>query len=75
MVYVIREDFARSSQVYDCLQSLIEGGAKVCGFVLNCSSHQGSGSSYGYGYGYGKKYGGKYGYGKEKTKDTGTAKA
>ena len=77
VVYVIREDFARSSQVYDCLQSLIEGGAKVCGFVLNCSSHQGSGSSYGYGYGYGygKKYGGKYGYGKEKTKDTGTAKA
>lgn len=81
VVYVIREDFAKSSQVYDCLQSLIDGGAKVCGFVLNCSTHQGSGSGYGsgygygYGYSYGKKYGSKYGYGKEKTKDTGTAKA
>ena len=65
VVYVIRRDFASRSQVLDCIQSLRDSGANICGFILNCSKGGGSagkGGSYGYGYGYGKKKS-AYGYG------------
>ena len=74
VVYVIRQDYAMSSQIFDCIQSFSDNGARICGFVLNCSSRSGSagGYGYGYGYGYGGKYGSKYGgygYSREKSTD------
>ena len=74
VVYVIRQDYAMSSQIFDCIQSFSDNGARICGFVLNCSSRSGSagGQGYGYGYGYGGKYGSKYGgygYSREKSTD------
>lgn len=69
VVYVVRRDFASRSQVLDCIRTFSDSGAKICGFVLNCSKGGGSGKSYGYGYGYGygKKKSG-YGYGSSKSK-------
>lgn len=70
VVYVIREDFASTMQIFDGIQTLSDSGANLCGFVFNRSASHGSGSGYGYGYnrygygyGYGKKYGYGYGYG------------
>lgn len=73
VVYVIREDFAATGQIFDGVQSLSGIGADICGFVFNRSSAI-HGSGYGYGYGYGhygygyKKRGYGYGYGRGKTK-------
>ena len=62
VIYVIREDYAPVSRICDCVQSLSDSGANVCGYVLNRTSTKGS-SHYGYGYGYGK-----YGYGYDRSK-------
>lgn len=62
VIYVIREDYAPISRICDCVQSLSESGANVCGYVLNRASTTGT-SHYGYGYGYGK-----YGYGYDRSK-------
>lgn len=64
VVYVVRRDFAPRAQVLDSIRAFSDSGAKICGFVLNCSnrSSSGKGYGYGYGYGYGKKKG-AYGYG------------
>ena len=76
VVYVIREDYAMRSQIFDGVQSLSDNGAHIGGFVLNCCTGSVQGSRYGYGYGkYGYGYGkygygyGKYGYGYGKKKD------
>lgn len=63
VVYVIREDFASTNQIFEGVQSLSSQGADICGFVFNRSSSTRSGR-YGYGYGYGHGYGYGYGYGK-----------
>lgn len=57
VVYVIREDYATTSQIFDGVQALSTSGASICGFVFSRSSTSHS-SHYGYGYGYGR-----YGYG------------
>lgn len=65
VIYVIREDYASRSQIYNSVQMLHENGANLAGFVLNCtnmaeSSKYGYGGyRYGYGYGY-RKYSRKY---------------
>ena len=51
VVYVIREDYATKHQIRSGTQA-ISSRAKLCGFVLNMTSGESSGS-YGYGYGYG----------------------
>ena len=50
VVYVVRRDFAPRSQVLDSIRAFSDSGAKICGFVLNCSNRSGSGKGYGYGY-------------------------
>lgn len=68
VVYIIREDYASTAQIFDGVQSLSGNGADICGFVFNRTSG-GYGSGYGYGYGgYGYGYGKKYGYGYGRTK-------
>lgn len=62
VIFVVRQDFARTSQIVDAVFGLSERNAPLTGCVLNGSG--GSGSRYGYGYGYGYKYGYKYGYGR-----------
>lgn len=82
VVYIIREDYASTTQIYDGVQVLSGNGAKLCGFVFNrVSSGHSAGYGYGYGYGYGKKYGygygygHGYGYGREKAGTTGDEQA
>ena len=83
VVYVVREDFASTVQIYDGIQLLSENGAKLCGFVFNrASASHGSGYGYGYsrygygyGYGYGKKYGYGYGYSRKASSDEDEAQA
>lgn len=70
VLYVVRCDFAKRSQVLDSMQALDNQHIKISGCVLN--GVEGGSASRGYGYGYGKygygKYGyGKYGYGKQKS--------
>ena len=63
VIYVVRQDFAKQSQIIDGLQNMMDCDIPIIGGVLN--GVQGSLSGYGhsyYGYGYGKY--GKYGYGK-----------
>ena len=62
VIYVIREDFAATTQIFEGIQALAGADARMAGFVFNCAANvRGSSSGYGYGYGYGS-YGGKYGY-------------
>lgn len=70
VLYVVRCDFAKRSQVLDSMKALDNQHIKISGCVLN--GVEGGSASRGYGYGYGKygygKYGyGKYGYGKQKS--------
>ena len=70
VVYVIREDYASATQIYDGVQSLSSTGANLCGYVFSRatsrpSTHYGY-SRYGYGYG-------RYGYGYGYTKKSGHA--
>lgn len=56
-LYVVRQDFANTTQIVDSIQSLSSGGANIIGCVLNYASGSAGG------YGYGGRYGSKYGYG------------
>lgn len=68
VVYVIREDFAATTQIFEGVQALAGADARMAGFVFNCAATvRGAASGYGYGYRYGYGYG--YGYGKTKPKD------
>lgn len=67
VIYVIRENYALRTQIYDGVQSISNNGGQICGFVLNYCTGFSHSSRYGYGYskyGYGKYGYGKYGYGK-----------
>lgn len=64
VLYVVRSDWARESQVLDNVSSLHEREVTLTGFVYN-GAHR-SKSGYGYGYGYGGRYGYGYGYGSKK---------
>ena len=60
VVYVIREDYASTNQIYDGVQSISSTGADICGYVLSRTSTPISSSHYSYGYGrynYNKRYG------------------
>lgn len=62
VIYVIRENYALRTQIYDGVQSISNNGGQICGFVLNYCTVSPHSSRYGYGY---SKYGySKYGYGK-----------
>ena len=65
VLYVVRRDWARESQVLDNVSALHERDVTLTGFIFNGVSRRGSGYGYGYGYGYGK-YGYGYGYGTRK---------
>ena len=67
VLYVVRRDWARESQVLDNVSALHERDVTLTGFIFNGASRRGSGYGYGYGYGYGKYgYGYGYGYGSRK---------
>lgn len=65
-VYVVKQDLASTSQIYDSIQTLANSDMPLIGSVLNATqagtNQYGYGSKYGYGYGYGPKYGYGYGY-------------
>lgn len=65
-IYVVRQDLANTSQIYDSIQTLSNSEMHMIGSVLNATqagtNKYGYGSKYGYGYGYGPKYGYGYGY-------------
>ncbi len=67
VLYVVRSDWARESQILDHVSSLHERDVQLSGFVFNGVARRkhsyGYGGRYGYGYGYGS-YG--YGYGSKK---------
>lgn len=66
-VYVVRQDMASTTQIFDSIQTLAASEVRLIGSVLNGTqagtTRYGYGSKYGYGYGYGPKYGYGYGYG------------
>ena len=65
MLYVVRSDYAKRSQITDGIQSLDSQHIKISGCVTNGVAPGRSSHGYGYGkYGYGKYGYGKYGYGK-----------
>ena len=66
VLYVVRCDWARESQVLDQVSALHERDVKLRGFIFNGVPRRSSGYGYGYGYGYGSKYGYGYGYGSRK---------
>lgn len=66
VLYVVRCDWARESQVLDHVGALHERDVALTGFVFNGAPRRGHGYGYGYGYGYGSKYGYGYGYGTKK---------
>lgn len=66
VLYVVRSDWARESQVIDNVSALHERDVDLSGFVYNGAPRSRSGYGYGYGYGYGSKYGYGYGYGSKK---------
>ena len=61
VLYVVRSDWARESQVLDHLSLLHEREVRLSGLVYNGVPRRSHG--YGYGYGYGSRYGYGYGYG------------
>ena len=65
VLYVVKQDFARRTQILDAVSSLYEKGAPITGFVFNgvTRSYNRNGYSYGYRYGYGYQ---KYGYSSSK---------
>lgn len=66
VLYVVRCDWARESQVLDNVSALHERDVALTGFVFNGAPRRSHGYGYGYGYGYGAKYGYGYGYGSKK---------
>lgn len=63
-VLVIKQDFARMSEIIETSNQLEDTGVWLTGCVLNGASRGEGGYGNGYGYGYGYGYGKKYGYGK-----------
>ena len=63
VLYVVRSDWARESQVLDQISLLHEREVSLSGIVYNGVQRRGQGYGYGYGYGYGGRYGYGYGYG------------
>ena len=57
VIYVIREDFAATTQIFEGVQALAGADSRMVGFVFNCATNV-RGSASGYGYGYGAAYGG-----------------
>lgn len=66
VLYVVRSDWARESQVIDSVSALHEREVTLSGFVYNGAPRKKHGYGYGYGYGYGGRYGYGYGYGSKK---------
>lgn len=63
IIYVIRQDYVKISNIMNAIQNLSYSKTKILGCVLNLAESGVSGYGYGaYGYGYGYSYG-KYGYG------------
>ena len=60
-IYVVKEDYARRTQILDAINGLSDRDVPIIGCVVNGIS--GSGRRYGYGYGYKYGYGYRYGYG------------
>ena len=67
-VMVVRQDYARVSQVIACFESLAETGISILGYIRNAVTEESVG--YGRGYSYGsrgyQRYGYGYGYGSKK---------
>ena len=63
VLYVVRSDWARESQVLDHISLLHEREVSLSGIVYNGVPRRSHGYGYGYGYGYGSRYGYGYGYG------------
>ena len=61
IIYVVKEDYARRTQILDAINGLSDRDVPIIGCVVNGIS--GSGRRYGYGYGYKYGYGYRYGYG------------
>ena len=61
IIYVVKEDYARRTQILDAINGLADRDVPIIGCAVNCIS--GSGRRYGYGYGYKYGYGYRYGYG------------
>lgn len=63
-VYVVRQDMASTSQIYDSIQVLSAADMNFIGCVLNGTkegtTQYGYGNKYSYGYGYENRYGSKY---------------
>lgn len=65
IIYVIRQDTAKQSQILDAIQYVSSQGTRILGGILNGAEGSVSGYGYGYGkYGYGKYGYGRYGYGR-----------
>ena len=58
LIVIVRNDYTNASDLEYALRQCEMVGAKVIGFVFNCSEFK----SKKYKYGYGKKYGYGYGY-------------
>lgn len=67
VLYVVRQDWIKDSDLTNAVQSLPENGAKLIGCTMNRVQRGFSGYRYGYGYGYGY---GRYGYGAGKYNNT-----
>lgn len=71
VLYVVKPDYARQSQIFDTVNDLYDRKVNLAGFILNgvrpSGSRYGYGYKYGYDYGY-KRYGYGYGTGKEDNK-------
>lgn len=63
VLYVVKPEIPRESQLLDAVNGLYERGVMIAGFVVNGVEH--NLGSYGYRYGYGYKYG--YGYSSKKS--------
>lgn len=63
-IYVVRQDTASTSQIYDSIQVLSSADVNLIGCVLNGTkvgtTQNGYGNKYSYGYGYGNRYGSRY---------------
>lgn len=65
VLYVVKPDYARQSQILDTVNELYSRDVQLTGFVMNSVPLNAGGYGYGYKYGYG--YGYKYGYGRKKS--------
>lgn len=63
LLYVIRQDYVRTSHIIDALDRYADSGICQMGCVLNMAKHHFAAGSKGYGYGSYSQYGYGYGYG------------